>query len=58
MPGEVSRQQVASFLRLAWYVSSLLLRMAGQVLPGHEEGKVVMAFFWTFPCVFVQNVLS
>jgi hypothetical protein len=38
--GEVSRQQVASFLRIGWYVSSLLLRIASRVLPGHLQGKV------------------
>ena len=37
VPGEVSRQQVASFLPVAWYVSSLLLHIAGQVPRGHLE---------------------
>jgi hypothetical protein len=41
--GEVSRQQVTSFLPNAWYVSSLLLRMAGRVPPGHMEGKAGIA---------------
>ena len=39
VPGEVSRQQVTSFLPIAWYVSSLLLRIAGWVPPGQVEGK-------------------
>ncbi len=43
VPGEVSRQQVTSFLPIAWYVSSLLLRIAGWVPPGQVEGKAGIA---------------